>query len=400
MMSHVQSSIRLQNISKMTTPRIQLFTPDEYAMRISSVREQMAERNLDVVLVHSPENIYYLTGYQTPGYYWHQVLILPLAADPIFVPPPHEASLVPEFCWIDDVRMYPDTADWSEVTSDLLNELNLETGDVGIETESGFLTVDLRDRLVNRLPNATFSSSSGAIESSRLVKSPQEIEYLKQAAQFSEHGMRAGVAAVNEGATELDVAAAVHSALDRVGSVYTGLPAFITSGPRTELVHATWTPREIESGELVFLEIPGCAHRYHAVHSRSVFVGDAPDMVSRASEVATTALNAAKSLMKPGIPAREVFEATRSIINESDVDYKQGRRIAYGIGIGFPPGWDEGDIFSINIDEERPLQAGMVFHLITTMRPKGLGAIGSSDTVLVTENGVETLTSAIPPGIL
>ena len=165
-------------------------------------------------------------------------------------------------------------------------------------------------------------------------------------------------------------------------------------------MHATWTPREIESDELVFLEIPGCAHRYHAVHSRSVYVGDPPDIVNRASEVATTALIAAKSLMKPGVPARDVFEATRSIINDSDVDYKQGRRIAYGIGVGFPPGWDEGDIFSINIDEERPLQPGMVFHLITTMRPKGLGAIGSSDTVLITENGVETLTSAIPPGIL
>jgi Xaa-Pro dipeptidase len=384
----------------MPTPKIQLFSPGEYAQRIASVRERMADRELDVVLVHSPENIYYLTGYQTPGYYWHQVLILPLVAEPIFVPPPHEASLVPEFCWIDDVRMYPDTADWSEVTSDLLKELNLATSGVGIETESGFLTVDLRDRLANQLPAATFSSSSGVIESSRLIKSSQEIEYLKQAAQFSEHGMRAGVAATTEGATELDVAAAVHSALDRVGSVYTGLPAFITSGPRTALVHATWTPREIESDELVFLEIPGCAHRYHAVHSRSVYVGDPPDIVNRASEVATTALIAAKSLMKPGVPARDVFEATRSIINDSDVDYKQGRRIAYGIGVGFPPGWDEGDIFSINIDEERPLQPGMVFHLITTMRPKGLGAIGSSDTVLITENGVETLTSAIPPGIL
>ncbi|MEE8046856.1 MAG: hypothetical protein V3T49_08450, partial [Dehalococcoidia bacterium] len=57
------------------------------------------------------------------------------------------------------------------------------------------------------------------------------------------------------------------------------------------------------------------------------------------------------------------------------------------------------DIFSINIDEQRPLQAGMVFHLITTMRLKGVGAIGSSDTVLVTEADLETLTNAVPQGI-
>ena len=103
--------------------------------------------------------------------------------------------------------------------------------------------------------------------------------------------------------------------------------------------------------------------------------------------------------MRPGVPARDVFELARAAIDDSNVDYKQGRRVAYGIGIAFPPGWDEGDIFSINVDEERPLQSGMTFHLITTMRPTGLGAIGNSDTVLVTDDGVETLTSAIPTGI-
>ncbi len=41
----------------------------------------------------------------------------------------------------------------------------------------------------------------------------------------------------------------------------------------------------------------------------------------------------------------------------------------------------------------------MVFHLITTMRFSGVGAIGSSDTVRVTATGLETLTSVIPPGI-
>ncbi len=103
--------------------------------------------------------------------------------------------------------------------------------------------------------------------------------------------------------------------------------------------------------------------------------------------------------MRPGVPARDVFEATRAIIDDSDVDYRQGRRIAYGIGIAFPPGWDEGDIMSINSDEPRTLQAGMTFHLITTMRPNGMGAIGNSDTVLVTDDGVETLTSQVPLGI-
>ena len=383
----------------MPTPRVQLFSPDEIASRIAAVRERMSANNLDALIVHSPENIFYLTGYQTPGYYWHQALVLPQTADPVFIAPPHEASLIPEYCWVDDVRLYPDTSDWALVTSDVVADLDLDRGNIGLETESRYLSVDLYRRIITRLPQATLRDGSGLIESCRLIKSPKEIDYLREAARYSEHGMRAGIAAVTAGASELDVAAAVHATLDRVGSVYTGLPAFITSGPRTELVHATWSPRQIQPDELVFLEIPGCSNRYHAAHTRSVFVGQPSELVARASEVATNALETAKSLMKPGVPAREVFEAGRSVIDEANIGYKQGRRIAYGIGIAFPPGWDEGDIFSINVDEERPLQAGMVFHLITTMRPKGVGAIGSSDTVLVTDDGIETLTAAIPPGI-
>ena len=383
----------------MRQPRVQRFSAEEHAGRLDAVRGLMQERQLDVLLVYRPENIFYLTGYQTPGYYWHQVLVLPADSEPVFIPPPHEASLVDEYCWVDDVRLFPDTSDWAEVTADVLRWMGLGSARIGLEAESWFLTVDLRDRIAARMPDATMLNGSGLIESGRLIKSPREVEYMREAAAFSEQGMQAGIAAVQEGATELDIAAAAHTALDLAGSEYTGLPAFITSGTRSLLVHATWSPRRINSGEPVFLEIPGCSNRYHAAHSRSVFVGDAPEIVRRADATSKAALEMAKSEVRPGVPASEVFEKTRAVIDDADLGYKQGRRIAYGIGIAFPPGWDEGDIFSINRDEPRPLQPGMTFHLITTMRLQGIGAIGSSDTVLVTEEGVETLTSAVPPGV-
>lgn len=384
----------------MKPPRVQLFSADEYAQRLEAVRRLMAEKSLDALLVHKPENIFYLSGYQTPGYYWHQALIIPLDSEPVFIPPPHEASLVPEFCWIDDVRMYPDTSDWAEVTGNVLRDKGLGSAVVGFEQESWFLTVSNRDRIAELLPGASLKYGSGLIEAVRLIKSPQELAYMREAARFSAASMNAGVNAVAEGATELEVAAAVHSALDLAGSEYSGLPAFITSGSRTELVHATWSPRTIGSGELVFLEIPGSCNRYHAAHSRSVFIGEPTDTILAANETSKSALAAAKDAVRPGVPAREVFEAGSSVINNSGLPYKQGRRIAYGIGVAFPPGWDEGDILSINNEERMPLLAGMTFHLITTMRLPGVGAFGCSDTVLVTETGVETLTSDVPPGLM
>ena len=383
----------------MKSPRTQIFASVEYESRIRKVREGMEINGLDVLVIHSPENIYYLSGYQTPGYYWYQALILPLNSEAIFIAPPHEAALIPEFSWVEDSRVYPDTSDWAQVTGEILKDLSLTKSSIGLETKSRFLTVDFYQSIQSLLPDAQLIDGSGIIESCRLIKSASEIEYMRKAADVSSRGMKAGIKAVIEGASELEIAAAVHSELDMAGSEYTGLPAFITSGERSHLVHATWSPKIIDSGDLVFMEIPGSVNRYHAAQSRSVFVGDQTKKLIEANRVATEALETAKGLMKQGVPARSVFEAGSSVINEANIGYKQGRRIAYGIGTAFPPGWDEGDIFSINIDESRPLLSGMCFHLITTMRVPGLGAIGCSDTVLVTDDGVETLTNQIKPGV-
>ena len=383
----------------MKSPRTQIFASGEYESRIRKVREGMEINGLDVLVIHSPENIYYLSGYQTPGYYWYQALILPLNSEAIFIAPPHEAALIPEFSWVEDSRVYPDTSDWAQVTGEILKELGLTRSAIGLETKSRFLTVDFYQSIQSLLPDSQLNDGSGIVESCRLIKSASEIEYMREAADVSSRGMKAGINAVIQGASELEVAAAVHSELDMAGSEYTGLPAFITSGERSHLVHATWSPKLIDSGDLVFMEIPGSVNRYHAAQSRSVFVGEQTQKLIEANRVATEALETAKASMKQGVAASSVFKAGSSVINEANIGYKQGRRIAYGIGTAFPPGWDEGDIFSINIDEPRPLSAGMCFHLITTMRVPGLGAIGCSDTVLVTDDGVETLTNQIKPGV-
>lgn len=384
----------------MKAPAVQLFTADEYASRLKALRSRLTEHGIDALVVHKPENIFYLSGYQTPGYYWHMALIIPVERDPVFIPPPHEASLVPEFCWVEDVRMFPDTTDWAIAIGETLTDLGLGEGEIGLETKSWFLTADLRDRIAITLPEANMRDGSGLVEAGRMIKSPQEIEYMREAAHRSETGMRAGIDAVRAGATELEVAGAFHNALDLAGSEYSGLPAFITSGERSMLVHATWSPRVIQRNELVFLEIPGVVNRYHAAHTRCVYTGDPPGELLRADETNRAALAVAKEAMKPGTPGRDVYLAGKQVIDDANVGYKQGRRIAYGIGIAFPPGWDEGDIFSLNVDEPRPLKPGMTFHLITTMRIPGIGAVGCSDTVLVTESGAETLTTAVSPGVI
>lgn len=382
---------------RMRTPQHQFFSHQEFQSRLDEVRARMDERGLDALLLTTPENIYYLTGYQTPGYYFFIGLIVPLTGDLILVPPPHEESLVTSYSIVEDYRLFRDTEDPIVGIAGVLDELGLARADIGVEHESWFLKIRDYMRLRMVLTDARLHDASGIVESGRLVKSEREIGYMRDAAKIATVGVRAGLKAVSVGATEQDLAAEVVSAQIRAGSEYSGLPPFITSGEQHSMqVHSTWSDRMIENGDVVFFEVPGVVNRYHSALTRAAFVGEPPELLLKGSEVNRDALRLAKERIKPGMLASEAFEAARQRIDDADVPYVQGRRIAYGIGTAFPPGWDEGNIFSINANEHRPFHIGMVFHVITTMRLPGLGAIGCSDTVLVTEDGCETLTNDVP----
>src|SRR5215471_7372631 len=74
-----------EKMMNIAIPKKLAFSVAEYEDRLRRVREQMGARQIDVLLVHSPENILYLSGYQTPGYYMYHCLVVPLDSDPVLV---------------------------------------------------------------------------------------------------------------------------------------------------------------------------------------------------------------------------------------------------------------------------------------------------------------------------
>ncbi len=61
------------------------FTLAEYERRLEAVRQGMGQRGIDVLLTSVPENIYYLTGYDSMGYFTYQILIVSVEAEPVFL---------------------------------------------------------------------------------------------------------------------------------------------------------------------------------------------------------------------------------------------------------------------------------------------------------------------------
>jgi Xaa-Pro dipeptidase len=371
-----------------------VFSTEEFADRVTRLRERLEQRGVAGVLVHTPENIYYLTGYQTPGYYTYQTLLVPTAAgaSPVLVVRRLEESNVRALSWIETRRVYTDTEDPVDLTATVVRESGLAEGPLGIEKAAWFLTVADLERLQSLLPRARFVDSSGVVEQGRVVKSAGEIAYVRQAARAAEAALQAGLGTTTAGKTENDVAAEIYRASIRAGSEYPSLPHFIASGYRSSLTHATWAGRRIEAGDVVYYEISGCVQRYGAALFRGATIGPPNDTVKRMSDATIAGLNRILETMKPGVPCGEVAEAWAHEIVKYGFP-RPHKRAGYSIGISFPPDWGEGHILSLRYDEKRPLEPGMVFHTPSSIRDEGVCLVGNSETILVTERGCEALTS-------
>lgn len=369
-----------------------VFPMAEFERRVRELRQHMVEKGVDVMMTTTPENICYLTGFESPGHYYFQALIVPLEGEPVMVPRRLEDSGVEALTWVAVRRPYEDFQDPIEKVKATLEEFNLHQKRIGYEKACWFFTAAQQEKLFAACPAATFVDCSGTVEAGRLIKSDAEIALMRRAAKTAAAGMAAGVEAVAAGATENDVAAEIHYAMIKAGSEWPSIAPFVASGYRGAIGHATWAGRTIEPGDIVMLEIGGCIKRYHAAIMRTGFVGEPDARVREAEEVVKTAVTAMLETIKPGVTAHEADAAGRQVIANSTFGGEQGSRSAYSIGIGLPPDWGEGQILSMQPGEQRVLQPNMTFHMLPWVQVPGEGGISFSETIRVTADGCEVLT--------
>lgn len=368
-----------------------VFPLAEYQRRIDELRRRMSERLLDAVVISDPGNLAYLCGHQTSGYSFFQALVVPLTGEPVSVTRQMEASNILHRTWVADARYYSDTGDALQQLFTVLQDMGLDQKYVGYERNSYFFPAYQQDRFHQHMEDANLLDCYGIVEEGRLTKSPLEVELMRQAALATEVGMRAGIEAAVEGATENDVAAASCDAMFRAGGEYPAVLPYITSGPRTMIGHATWEGRELQAGEHVFLEMAGCYRRYHTAMMRTVLLGEMTPSMQQAEATMLQALDEVHQLLRPGVLVSDVERLVRGIINNNEVGATLITRAGYSIGIAFAPSWDEGYMLSLKQGDYRALEAGMTLHVIPWMWGiDGDKTAGISDTILITERGCES----------
>ncbi len=367
------------------------FPPEEYERRLEELRERMAKRLLDAVVITDPENLMYLTDYQTTGYSFFQALVVPLDKEPFMITRQMEESNVEHRTWVELTRPYPDTGDAIQQLVASLREFGLDTKRVGYERNSYFFPAYLQDRIHNSFSFGTLMDCFGIVEEGRARKSPAEIEVMRRAARATEAGMRAGLAAAEPGVTENDIAAEISRGMFTAGGEYPAVMPYVTSGPRSMIGHATWEGREVQPGEHVFLEVGGCYRRYHTAMMRTVLMHDLTPAMEKAQDRMKLALRELKAVLRPGVTVADADSIVRNIISDNSIGGELVTRAGYSIGIAFAPSWDEGYIISLKPGDATVVEEGNTFHVIPWMwGVEGCRTVGISDTLRITADGCES----------
>ena len=213
------------------------FDRQEFDARLARVREQMADQNLDVVLVFGQDQMFYLTGYDQIGYSYYQVLVVS-RDDPrvVYLCREVDAHIIRETSVAEDIRVWYDDHrnDPTEFTAAIVREFVDITGcriGMGLQTH-GLLPV-FYARLAVHLAAASIVDASALLTDLRLEKSPAEVACMREAGTLFDIGMRAGFAAMHEGTRECDVHGAVMQSIYAAGGEFPAVAPPLESGPRT-----------------------------------------------------------------------------------------------------------------------------------------------------------------------
>ncbi|THD72737.1 MAG: aminopeptidase P family protein [Bradyrhizobium sp.] len=357
----------------------------EYKSRLARTQAEIRARKLDALLVHQPENVLYLSGFHTTGFFMYHALVVPTEGEPVLILRGMEDQAAAATSWVEQRFTYADTEEPISATRRALQALKLDAAKIGIDHHSWFLTLDRYATLRELLPRVRFERDDQTIDRQRLIKTPLEIEALRTAARIVEAGVQAGIDAIAPDVSERDLAKAIFTALIDAGGEP---PLFgnITTGPRTLQLHGQWTDRRIERGDQIYYEISGVSRHYFSKLMRTTVLGEPSADQSRTAEILLRAQDEGIAKMRAGAAAIDIDRACRDPVLRAGLRETYPNRVGYSTGLTYRPSSGE-FLREFMPDSDWTLEAGMVLHML--LMAKG---IGFSDTILVTEGGPEYLT--------
>ena len=375
-----------------------LFTKEEYKSRLKKVQKSMQDKGIELLISQDTNNMNYLTGYDAWSFYYAQCVIVHVnAEEPLCFVRAQDAggAYIKTYLKDENIIVYDEKYIhvWPihpyDRLIEIIKERKWDNLSIGVEMDSHYFTAYSYEKLKNGLPNAKIKDCERLVNWVRLVKSDEEIKFMKIASQITQLGMKTAFEAINPGVRQCDPVAKIYSTLisgtKEHGGDYSSIVPLIPTGKGTSASHLSWTDDKFVEGEASIIEISGVYKKYHCPMARTVLLGKPDQKKIDTMKRTREALQAGIDVTKPGNTADDVAQAFWKVLDKYGIEKKS--RTGYSIGIGYPPDWGEHTL-NIQKGDKTILKKNVCFHMIAVMQ-FGEWGVESSESIRVSENGAE-----------
>jgi Xaa-Pro aminopeptidase len=363
--------------------------PDERDARVARISGQLAERELDALLVSAPYDLRYLTGF-TGGNGDGAAIVAAEARG--------DAGAIGRHVFLTDFRYLTqaqqEVAEGFEreiVSGELIDAVAPALGAGGgrLGFDDGATTVAAHRRLTERLPDGwELVPTAGMVRELRLVKDEGEVARIHAAAQLADEALAGLLEAGLRGRTERDLAIDLELRMRQLGAEAPSFPTIVAHGAHAALPHAAPRDEEVPADVLVTIDWGALLDGYCSDCTRTYATGEGITATAReVYELVLSAQQAGLDAVRAGPNGRQVDAAAREVIERGG----EGERFGHGLGHGVGLEVHEGPRLSRTAGEQ-PLRAGSVVTVEPGVYLPGELGVRIEDLVVVRDDGPEVLT--------
>ena len=369
------------------------FSKEEFQKRKDDVLKLMNKQNLDALLMFRQESMYWLTGYDTFGYVFFQTLVLDKDGNLILLTRAPDLRQAQNTSNIEDIRIWVDK-DKSNPTEDLkkiLNELSLKGKKVGVEYEAYGMTGRNALRLNETLKDyCDLKDESELITKLRVIKSQEEIVYVKKAAKLADNALDQAWKYCKAGVNEAKILAEMQKIVLEGGGDYPANEYIIGSGHNALLCRYQAEKRNLSKQDQLSIEWAGTYKHYHSAMFRTILLGKTDPKHIKMHVACVQALKNCENKLKPGNKIGEVFDIHAKTFDDLGFNKARMNACGYSLGSTFSPNWMDWPM--LYTGNPYIIQPGNIFfmHMIL-MDSENQLAMNLGETYLVTKSGNERL---------
>ena len=376
------------------------FADEEFENRTLRAQEIMHQYELDGILLTTPQNIRYFTGYdsqfwESPTRPWF--VIVPLSGKPIAIVPEIGAS---EFnkTWLDEIKTWPSPRPEDEGISLLksnLENLKKTFGQIGLELGSEIaLRMPVRDFIkLKEIVNTNLVDGSDAIWDMRMIKTNEEIKKIKFICSIASDAYNALPSTLSIGNTERE---AVHKLkmdiLNRGADSVPFMPGISGQGGVPQIVCGP-TDRILDDGDILFIDTGSTFDGYFCDFDRNYAFGKVASDVEKVYHVLWQATEVGIKTAIPGATTNDIFNAMNKIIQDNGAIGNNVGRLGHGLGLQLtePPSHRFGD--------KTIIKENMVLTIEPAMEYAPGKMLVHEENIIIQKDGAELITKRAPQEI-